>query len=93
MLAARPIEDARLLFLSDPGGLGNGSGLVGRNLTFHYQTAAAGIFEERVHAHRGRTVTHGFSDFRGVPGDPLRPLGGIVEISRWAKVSPMFKRA
>jgi choline dehydrogenase-like flavoprotein len=45
------------------------------------QTGAVGVFEERVHGHRGRTVTHGFSDFRGVPNDPDRPLGGIVEIS------------
>ena len=36
VLAASPIEDARLLLLSDPGGpgVGNGSGLVGRNLMF-----------------------------------------------------------
>src|SRR5262249_5822866 len=47
----------------------------------HFQTGAVGVFDERVHGHRGRTVTHGFSDFRGVPGDPGRPLGGIVEIS------------
>src|SRR5262249_18328849 len=51
------------------------------NLTFHFQTGAVGVFDERVHGHRGRTVSHGFSDFRGVPGDPTRPLGGIVEIS------------
>ena len=83
VLAASPIEDARLLFLSDPGGagIGNTSGMVGRNLTFHFQTAAIGVFEERLHGHRGRTVTHGFSDFRGRPNDPLQPLGGIVEIS------------
>ncbi len=83
VLAASPIEDARLLLLSDPGGdgIGNASGQVGRNLTFHLQTGAVGVFEERVHGHRGRTVTHGFSDFRGVPNDPDHPLGGIVEIS------------
>jgi gluconate 2-dehydrogenase alpha chain len=81
VLAASPIEDARLLFLSDPAGLGNSSGMVGRNLMFHYQTGVVGIFEERLHGHRGRVVSHGFSDFRGVPNDPMRPLGGIVEIS------------
>ncbi|MDB4954414.1 MAG: Choline dehydrogenase-like flavoprotein [Myxococcales bacterium] len=81
VLAASPIEDARLLFLSDPAGLGNSSGMVGRNLMFHYQTIALGIFEERVHGYRGRTVDSGFADFRGVPNDPNRPLGGIVEIS------------
>ncbi len=83
VLAASPIEDARLLLLSDPGGagVGNSSGQVGRNLTFHLQTVAFGIFEERLHGHRGRAVDTGFADFRGVPGDPNRPLGGIVEIS------------
>ena len=82
VLAASPIEDARLCFLSDPdgAGVGNSSGLVGRNLTFHFQTIAIGVFEERMHGHRGRSVTHGMSDFRGVPGDPARPLAGIVEL-------------
>jgi len=81
ILAASPIEDARLCLLSDPGGggLGNSSGLVGRNLMFHYQVLAAGIFPQRLHGHRGRSVTHGMTDFRGVPGDPARPLGGIIE--------------
>ena len=83
VLAASPIEDARLLLLSDPGGpgVGNFSGLVGRNLTFHLQTEAIGVFEERLHGHRSRAVDTGFADFRGVPGDATRPLGGIVEIS------------
>ena len=81
ILAASPIEDARLCLLSDPSGIGIGnlSGLVGRNLMFHYQVLAAGIFPQRLHGHRGRSVTHGMTDFRGVPGDPARPLGGIIE--------------
>ena len=81
VLAASPIENARLLFLSDSSGkgLGNSNDLVGRNLTFHFQTLAIGIFEERLHSHRGRTVSHGMADFRGIPGDPDHPLGGIVE--------------
>jgi gluconate 2-dehydrogenase alpha chain len=83
VLAASPIEDVRLLLLSDPGGpgLGNSSGQVGRNLMFHLQTTAVGIFPERMHGHRGKTVSHGFADFRGVPNDPNHPLGGIVELS------------
>jgi choline dehydrogenase-like flavoprotein len=82
VLAASPIEDARLLLLSDPGGpgVGNSSGLVGRNLMFHYFTTAIGVFEQRLHGHRGRTSVAGFSDFRGVPGDPNHPLGGIVTV-------------
>jgi choline dehydrogenase-like flavoprotein len=82
VLAASPIEDVRLLLLSDASGsLGNSSGLVGRNLMFHYQTVALGVFPDRVHGYRGRTVAHGFADFRGKANDPTRPLAGIVEIS------------
>ncbi len=83
VLACSPIEDVRLLLLSDKGGpgLGNSSGVVGRNLMFHLQTTAVGIFAQRVHGHRGKTVSTGFADFRGVPNDPNHPLGGIVELS------------
>lgn len=78
VLAASPIEDARIALLS---GVSNANDMIGRCLTFHYQTIAIGIFEERVHGHRGKAVSHGFSDFRGKPRDPNKPLGGIVEIS------------
>ena len=83
VLACSPIEDARLLLLSNKGGpgLGNSSGVLGRNLMFHLQTTAVGVFSERVHGHRGKTVSNGFADFRGVPNDPNHPLGGIVELS------------
>ena len=82
LLACTAIEDVRLLLLSDPGGpgVGNSSGLVGRNLMLHYGTTAIGIFEERLHGDRGRSVTHAITDFRGVPNDPNRPLGGILEL-------------
>jgi len=78
VLAASAAESARLLLLSDPA-LGNSSGLVGRNLMFHFQTQVIGILRDRVHGHRGRSVTLGMSDFRGTPGDPDAPLGGIIE--------------
>ncbi|HEY1960103.1 MAG TPA: GMC family oxidoreductase [Polyangiaceae bacterium] len=88
VLAASPIEDARILLLSDPSGtgVGNSSDMVGRNLMFHLQTSCVGIFNDRLHGHRGRTVDHGFADFRGIaanydPNDPSKSLGGIVEIS------------
>ena len=88
VLAASPIEDARILLLSDPGGpgIGNSSDMVGRNLMFHLQTSCVGIFNDRLHGHRGRTVDHGFADFRGIaanydPNDASKSLGGIVEIS------------
>ncbi|HEV7733544.1 MAG TPA: GMC family oxidoreductase [Candidatus Binatia bacterium] len=91
MLAASPIESARLCLLSE--GLGNGSGQVGRNLMFHLQSNVNGFLPERVHGQRGRAVTHGITDFRGVEpgGDALRVvpmpdgprvyLGGICEFS------------
>jgi len=80
VLAASPIESARLLLLSAPGGLGNSSDQVGRNLMFHYQTVIAGIFDQRLHPYRGRSVTHGMADFRGDPTDmDHHPLGGLVE--------------
>ncbi len=88
VLAASPIEDARLLLLSDPGGpgIGNSSDMVGRNLMFHLQTSCVGIFNDCLHGHRGRTVDTGFADFRGLaatydPNDASTSLGGIVEIS------------
>jgi len=80
VLAASAAESARLLLLSDPA-LGNSSGLVGRNLMFHFQSVVIGVLRDRVHGHRGRSVTMGMSDFRGTPNDPLHPLGGIIELA------------
>jgi len=91
VLAASPIESARLCLLSE--NLGNGSGLVGRNLMFHFQTNVNGFLPERVHGQRGRAVTHGITDFRGVEpggaalrviqheGAPHVFLGGTIEFS------------
>lgn len=53
---------------------------MGRNLTLHTYLTAIGIFDERLHEYRGRGSTHAITDFRGRPGDPNRPLGGVVEI-------------
>jgi choline dehydrogenase-like flavoprotein len=94
LLAASPIESARLCFLSgsSPSApIGNSSGQVGQNLMFHLQTNVNGFLPERVHGQRGRAVTHGLSDFRGVVpgGDDIRivtdetgrhvAMGGICE--------------
>lgn len=81
LLAASPIESARLCLLSDPSGpgLGNSSGAVGRNIMFHHQTISLGVYPQRFHGERGKSVSSGFSDWRGVPNDPDHPLGGIVE--------------
>ena len=94
ILAASPIESARLCLLSPtPAGmtLGNASGQLGRNLMFHFQTNVNGFLPQRVHGQRGRAVTHGISDFRGVEpggreirvfdvgGEQRVFLGGICE--------------
>ncbi|MBA2325523.1 MAG: GMC family oxidoreductase [Actinobacteria bacterium] len=55
VLAAGAFETPRLLLR---GGVGNSSGLVGRNLMFHFQTLVVGSFPFRLHGHRGRAVTH-----------------------------------
>jgi hypothetical protein len=44
-------------------------------------SSSSSVFNERLHSHRGRTVTHFVADFRGKAGDPSRPLGGITEVS------------
>jgi len=80
VLAASAGESARLMLLSDPA-LGNSSDQIGRNLMFHFQTQVIGVLNQRVHGHRGRSVTIGLSDFRGVPNDPARPLGGVIELA------------
>jgi choline dehydrogenase-like flavoprotein len=89
VLAASPIESARLALLSglDEPGWGNSSGLLGKNLMFHFQTTAIGIFANRLHAYRGRAVTHMLDDFCG-PSDVsaaalaalLAPRGGTLEL-------------
>jgi choline dehydrogenase-like flavoprotein len=83
VLAANPIEDVRLLYLSGTGtggALGNSSGLVGRNLMFHHGVNVLGVFEDQLHGHRGRGSTHAFTEFRN-PGDLTRPVGGIVVVT------------
>lgn len=87
LLAASPIESARLCLLSPtPSGdaLGNSSGQVGRNLMFHFQTNVNGFTAERVHGQRGRAVSHGISDFRGVePGGAairVHDVGGAKQV-------------
>ena len=91
VLAASAIETARLLLMSrsaaHPDGLGNRSGLVGRNLMFHYFTLGVAVFEARAHAWRGPSTTFTLDDFVGpVTGAAARRhglpymKGGICEV-------------
>jgi choline dehydrogenase-like flavoprotein len=86
ILAASSMESVRLCQLSDPGGpgVGNSSGHLGRHLLFHFQTIGVGIFKQRLHGERGRSITNGMGDFRGIleGGAALQsdePLGGVIE--------------
>jgi len=58
VLAGGAFETPRLLLRS---GIGNAD-VVGRFLMFHFQTLVLGIFPFRLHAHRGRAVTHLMDD-------------------------------
>jgi gluconate 2-dehydrogenase alpha chain len=64
VLAAGAFETPRLLLIDDKC---NSSGLVGRNLTFHFQTLTVGGFPFPLYGERGRAVTHAHDDF--IDGD------------------------
>ncbi|MDQ1520565.1 MAG: hypothetical protein QOI55_1638 [Actinomycetota bacterium] len=68
VLAAGAFETPRLLLRC---GVGNSSGLVGRNLMFHFQTLVVGSFPFRLHSYRGRSVTH-LHDDHMIPDDESR---------------------
>jgi gluconate 2-dehydrogenase alpha chain len=57
VLAAGAIETPRLALLS-----GLEHPMLGRNLMFHFQTFVLGHFAQRLHPHKGRSVTHVHDD-------------------------------
>jgi gluconate 2-dehydrogenase alpha chain len=59
VVACGAFETPRLLLRS---GIGNGSDRVGRCLMFHLQTMVLGAFPFRLHAYKGRAVTHLMDD-------------------------------
>ena len=85
VVACGAFETPRLLLRS---GIGNSSDLVGRFLMFHLQTIVLGYFPFRLHAYKGRDVTHLMDDPIVGDGDSAAAAaaagvpylrGGIVE--------------
>jgi choline dehydrogenase-like flavoprotein len=79
VLAGGAFETPRLLLRS---GIGNPD-VVGRFLMFHFQTLVLGVFPFRLHAHRGRAVTH-------LMDDPIVPDSSAHEAARDAGL-PYFR--
>lgn len=91
LIAASPIQTARLLLLSangaHPNGLGNGSDQVGRNMMFHYFTQGGAEFERDVQTLRAQSTTVQIDDLVGpFTGPQISALGvpwikgGLVQV-------------
>ncbi|WP_172295486.1 GMC family oxidoreductase [Pseudoruegeria sp. HB172150] len=93
VLAAGAIETARLLLLSasgrEPEGLGNGAGLVGRNLQGHTYPTVYGRFDTQAHPDRGPGVSIATTEWtHGNPG----VIGGAMMADDFIMVPAQFWR-
>lgn len=91
LLAASPIQTARLLLLSEnsahPNGLGNRSDQVGRNMMFHYFTQGGAEFDRDVQTLRAQSTTGQIDDLVGpFTGPQITALGvpyikgGLIQV-------------
>jgi gluconate 2-dehydrogenase alpha chain len=79
VVAGGAFETPRLLLRSE---IGNPD-VVGRYLMYHFQTYVLGLFPFRLHAHRGRAVTH-------LMDDPIVPDDAAMTAARDASL-PYFR--
>ena len=84
LLAASPVQTARLLLLSansaHPSGLGNRSDQVGRNMMFHYFTIGGAFFPRDVQPGRAQSTTVQVDDLVGPFTDPAAQALGVPYI-------------
>ncbi|MBR9813901.1 GMC family oxidoreductase, partial [bacterium] len=91
LIAASPIQTARLLLLSanaaHPNGLGNRSDQLGRNMMFHYFTQGGAEFERDVQTLRAQSTTVQIDDLVGpFTGPQITALGvpyvkgGLIQV-------------
>lgn len=102
LVAASPINTARLLLLSandaHPNGLGNRSDQVGRNMMFHNFTLAGAAFPYDIEPLRAQSTTLEIDDFTGpVTGSEAQAQGvpwfkgGIVQVG--SAIPPLMESA
>lgn len=93
VLCANGAETPRLLFLSEssrfPDGLGNSSGMVGKNLMFNGSSSVAGLFEHPVNAHKSVPTSRVIHDFYSI--DPSLGFygGGGIDARHLSRGLPM----
>lgn len=91
LLAASPVQTARLLLLSansaHPLGLGNGSDQVGRNVMFHFFTIGGALFARDIQSLRAQSTTVQVDDLTGpFTGAEARAFGlpyikgGLIQV-------------
>ena len=84
VIACNAIETPRLMLESasaaHPGGLGNGSGLVGRYLMFHVVFNVIAVFAQELRSYRGRLIKQACADFMIPDGSAGWVRGGYLEL-------------
>lgn len=94
ILAAGALGTAQLLLHSKsgtfPNGLANGSGEVGRNLTYHHFPVVAATFDEEMRTYTGIEALAAVDDLH--PSDPRRGFirGGVIGESNVASNQPII---